>query len=50
MECAFPYDVDLDELVRAKEKANVEQILLNAPPGRNKSKGGPPFLIFSCCR
>ncbi|XP_065834110.1 putative hydroxypyruvate isomerase [Oscarella lobularis] len=33
VECAFPYDVDLDELVRAKEEANVEQILLNAPPG-----------------
>lgn len=34
VECAFPYDLDLDELVAVKENAEVEQVLINAPPGK----------------
>ncbi len=33
VECAFPYNIPLPELVEAKTKANVDQILINADPG-----------------
>lgn len=33
VECAFPYDYSIDEVVKAKTAANVDQILINAYSG-----------------
>ncbi len=33
VECAFPYDFSVEELVNAKETAGVEQVLINTFPG-----------------
>ena len=34
VEAAFPYDIDKDALAETKEKSGLEQILLNAYPGK----------------
>lgn len=34
VECAFPYNIPVEDLVAAKQAAGVEQILINAPPGK----------------
>lgn len=34
VEVAFPYDIDKDALAEIKKKSGVEQILLNAYPGK----------------
>lgn len=33
VECAFPYEYSLNDVVQAKTKANVDQILINTYPG-----------------
>ena len=33
VECAFPYDIDKNELKTVKEKLGLEQILINTDPG-----------------
>ncbi|XP_039276500.1 putative hydroxypyruvate isomerase [Nilaparvata lugens] len=33
VECAFPYDYKIDDLVKAQKNANVEQVLVNVYPG-----------------
>lgn len=33
VECAFPYDVPLPDIVAVKNETGLEQILINAPPG-----------------
>ena len=33
VECAFPYDIDQNELKKVKEKLGLEQILINTDPG-----------------
>jgi len=38
VECAFPYNIPITELVKAKTSANVDQILINSFPG-NLEKG-----------
>ena len=35
VECAFPYEYSLSDVVQAKNKANVKQILINTYPGIN---------------
>ena len=34
VEVAFPYQIPIDEIVKVKEKEQVQQVLLNAFPGR----------------
>ncbi|KAK7590380.1 hypothetical protein V9T40_001993 [Parthenolecanium corni] len=36
VECAFPYDFSVHEVQNAKEKAGVEQILINVYPGKTE--------------
>lgn len=36
VECAFPYDFPVNEVQEAKEKAGVEQILINVYPGKKE--------------
>lgn len=36
VECAFPYDFPVNEVQKVKEKAGVEQILINAYPGKKE--------------
>lgn len=33
VECAFPYSYSIDQVVKAKNDANVEQVLINSYPG-----------------
>jgi len=33
VECAFPYEYSLTDVIQAKTKANVQQILINCYPG-----------------
>ena len=35
VECAFPYEHSVDDVVKAKEEAGVEQILICSVPGLN---------------
>ena len=34
VEAAFPYDIDKNDLAEIKEKCGLEQVLLNAYPGK----------------
>lgn len=35
VECTFPYDVPADEMAAARKGAGLEQVLINAYPGRS---------------
>ncbi|RZF32950.1 hypothetical protein LSTR_LSTR015810 [Laodelphax striatellus] len=39
VECAFPYDYKIDDLVKAQKNANVEQVLINVYPGESGQLG-----------
>ena len=39
VECAFPYNEDLDSLVQALAETGLEQVLLNTVPGDNLGYG-----------
>ncbi|XP_014257036.1 putative hydroxypyruvate isomerase [Cimex lectularius] len=45
VECASPYDSDLDELVRVKEELGLEQVLINVPTG-DPNKGELGFAAL----
>lgn len=45
VECAFPYDYTIEEVVKAKNEADVEQVLINVYPGDFK-KGDLGFAAL----
>lgn len=45
VECAFPYDYPLEDVVKAKESSKLEQVLINVNPG-NLQKGELGFAAL----